>query len=583
MSSTWLAFQTKLMAQAKPKQPERLSLFRLPVFRRPVDPRPNLLEEDSTDFRDSFLKRGASFKAESEKAITALDAARTWLRECRENHECSKHKQEEQWLPTRLIDLCSGHVDEVQVRKSSEIIKEAPYATLSHCWGHHVPDCLKLSTETELREGRKANLFCPLFQQAFAFTKAMGIQYLWIDSLCICQGDGGDWDVEAGNMSKVYSNSTLNLAASGALDGNHHLLPLRKRDPPLDLVTKSGGTKYAFRYAYWARQSKTFESLPLHSRAWVVQELYLSRRIIYFTPNQLFWRCLRTRASEYDPTGAYEAALPNIKYHTMFHRHESNLCQEWRVLVEQYMSTELTYPTDRLIAFSGIARDFLTRFHADGERTNYIAGLWQHNFVSDLLWIKYEPCPKTSQYVVPSWSWASSGHSTRVTFAPVSLPDHDTSLDMRILFTDVKPIVPGDQFGQLSAAYITVSCASWQLHTPLSSLYGSMQVAVETANGPDNIYFQCYPDTPLPAGQEAQVTVFFVICRSSKKHGVEGLVLLNSEQGRVIETPEHTSTLEVFERWGYWHSHPWGEAGDALFHYHSEDLHQAEWKSYTIV
>ncbi|QKD61462.2 uncharacterized protein FOBCDRAFT_281095 [Fusarium oxysporum Fo47] len=41
--------------------------------------------------------------------------------------------------------------------------------------------------------------------------RALGIRYLWVDALCIIQGDAGDWSQESFQMSKIYENSYLTL------------------------------------------------------------------------------------------------------------------------------------------------------------------------------------------------------------------------------------------------------------------------------------------------------------------------------------------------------------------------------------
>lgn len=50
--------------------------------------------------------------------------------------------------------------------------------------------------------------------------RELGFQYIWIDTLCIIQDDETDWQMEASSMAGVYGRSALNLAASGASDGN---------------------------------------------------------------------------------------------------------------------------------------------------------------------------------------------------------------------------------------------------------------------------------------------------------------------------------------------------------------------------
>jgi hypothetical protein len=54
---------------------------------------------------------------------------------------------------------------------------------------------------------------------AVSITRGLGINYLWMDTLCIIQDDVEDWEHEASKMDRVYQNSTLVIAASGAKDG----------------------------------------------------------------------------------------------------------------------------------------------------------------------------------------------------------------------------------------------------------------------------------------------------------------------------------------------------------------------------
>ena len=46
-----------------------------------------------------------------------------------------------------------------------------------------------------------------LFQDAIITTWKLGIQYLWIDSLCIIQNSKEDWEAESAKMGSVYRNA----------------------------------------------------------------------------------------------------------------------------------------------------------------------------------------------------------------------------------------------------------------------------------------------------------------------------------------------------------------------------------------
>ena len=53
-----------------------------------------------------------------------------------------------------------------------------------------------------------------------AITRGLGIQYLWIDSLCIIQDDLSDWETESSRMANVFSELWLNLAIMYAVDSS---------------------------------------------------------------------------------------------------------------------------------------------------------------------------------------------------------------------------------------------------------------------------------------------------------------------------------------------------------------------------
>jgi hypothetical protein len=87
-----------------------------------------------------------------------------------------------------------------------------PYATLSHCW----QDSRPLRTMKEnLRDhlGRLVWNSLPVaFQECFELVKALGIQYVWIDSLCIVQDDDDDWKTQARRMASIYENAKVTIA-----------------------------------------------------------------------------------------------------------------------------------------------------------------------------------------------------------------------------------------------------------------------------------------------------------------------------------------------------------------------------------
>jgi hypothetical protein len=63
------------------------------------------------------------------------------------------------------------------------------------------------------------------FRDAILVALRLGLDHLWIDSLCIVQDDEADWSGEAPAMADVYSGAELTIVASrssGATQGFLH-------------------------------------------------------------------------------------------------------------------------------------------------------------------------------------------------------------------------------------------------------------------------------------------------------------------------------------------------------------------------
>ncbi|KAK3316863.1 heterokaryon incompatibility protein-domain-containing protein, partial [Apodospora peruviana] len=96
------------------------------------------------------------------------------------------------------------------------------YCALSYCWGPKGGKSHMLTTtenvDHHLSNGMEVSRLPKTFQDAVVITRELGVRYLWIDALCIIQGDKADWAAESARMADVYGNAYLVIAASGAAD-----------------------------------------------------------------------------------------------------------------------------------------------------------------------------------------------------------------------------------------------------------------------------------------------------------------------------------------------------------------------------
>jgi hypothetical protein len=110
-------------------------------------------------------------------------------------------------------------------------------------------------------------------------------------------------------MQDVYSNAFLNLAATAARDGDDGCFIPRNslfmdwcfvQSESLDGNTNRPGLQiHVHEFDDWTRN---IDEALLNSRAWVVQERALSRRILHFTSRQLYWECCQETFKESNTT-----------------------------------------------------------------------------------------------------------------------------------------------------------------------------------------------------------------------------------------------------------------------------------------
>jgi len=216
---------------------------------------------------------------------------REWLRDCNDSHSDHGHDSaKDTKLPTRVLDVGDSENPE---RLLLHVTKDelGKYIALSHCWGGVIPLCTKKETIAAHRKAIEFEKLPKLFQDAVTITRELGVQFLWIDSLCIIQNDEEDWKYEAERMEKVFTSAYCTIAATSAENSNENFLP-RLGKEYVKLIDNSTGTPFSV-YAYEVGGSfnDDVEGGVLNKRGWVYQERALSRRTIHFTATQIYWEC----------------------------------------------------------------------------------------------------------------------------------------------------------------------------------------------------------------------------------------------------------------------------------------------------
>jgi len=343
--------------------------------------------------------------------------AKDWLSRCltnTEGHETCPKRRTTPRLPTITI-FVGENGSQVRLYNSKNG-EQADYIALSYCWGG--PQALTTTTETleKFVTGLDVSSLPQTIRDAILTTRSLGINYLWVDALCILQDSDLDKIHEIDAMGGYYKNSTLTIAAATASAATGGFLHRRPPLPSCEL--KLGNGKVFMTRKYKMERPKE----PLYTRAWALQEFLLSPRLLIFGSREVVWQCHSTIASvlpspiTYDPSwpcnrlpfiyqssSEHETSLPQSS-HSLSDRDLYNRRSIWGSIVTDYTSRALTFPEDRLPALEGVARELENVWN-----DTYIAGMWRSQLLAWLLWkssSKAKICPEGSLRA-PSWSWAA--------------------------------------------------------------------------------------------------------------------------------------------------------------------------------
>jgi hypothetical protein len=313
-------------------------------------------------------------------------------------------------LPTRLLDI--GHIDgnpqlrQLRVLNTSDLNPGTVYVTLSHCWGRKPVISLLDNNIKEFQRSLPFESLSKTFQDAVEVTRALGYQYLWIDSLCIIQKPSVDWHQELSFIGDIYSNAILNIATTASVDGNGGLFYssnslalnpclIRLKGKP---TAGTGFICHGFRS--W---ESNVEKSPLARRAWVVQEIALSLRIVHFAEDQVRWECQSCRDSKFSPGLDYSSE--DLGLLAAGSSNSIDLYDEWERTVNRYSQCALTFEFDKFVALAGLAQRTCQQLGV--QPTDYLAGIWRANMPTRLLWrtIPYARRRKRILDRAPPWSW----------------------------------------------------------------------------------------------------------------------------------------------------------------------------------
>ncbi|KAM0342895.1 hypothetical protein ACHAPU_009099 [Fusarium lateritium] len=474
---------------------------------------------------------GACTINDSNDHADAKALALSWLERCMQNsngeHDvCNQGDRD--YLPTRLLDVRRA-LDQGQVRlvcpsTSPEAFSAGTeYASLSHCWGtwgsDENPKLLTANLQSRQSDGLDWNKLPKTFQDAFKIASWLNLDWLWIDSLCIIQDSGSDWQNEASMMDRVYMSAKVNISADKGHDSRAGCFTKRKE---VD-VTSLEFEAREIEQTWIVTTENTFAwmgSAPSLSRAWIHRERQLSTRILHFTAKEMVWECCGLNkacfASETMPGGSpfdnifngetkFQIQLKDISDNRLSKEERlDKLHRLWNSTCQDLSDKSITYYGDFPVILSSLAREF-HRLMPDDE---YVAGLWRSTLAESLTWCLPGDKPRYLGYIAPSWSWLSSA-----TPMQMYIPGHNQNkralIETVSIDTQLDPS-SNDPYGQLargSSLRVRGFLRKLRFHLIGNGKVGMiLSVVEEDENGEDRLRL-IGPDWDVEHGQKFRLTL----------------------------------------------------------------------------
>ena len=351
-----------------------------------------------------------------------FDKITEWFKTCvGEHRRCIRGRPT---LPTRLLrtgtdmDFSSDKVWLSKTRDLRDQTKDIRYLALSYCWGGTV-NMRTLRENVHIREkyGLHVADLPAVIRDAITVARKLKFEYLWVDSLCICQDDEQEWKQEAALMADIYGGSVFTISALSSPNANVGFLGPRQRSiVPIGSIEFSGkgeehddGDRPLLLFIREEPQQLHDELRrgSLSQRGWPLQERILAPGVLHFGRDQVFWECNEDEEM-FSETGDQIRDSLRINTNNDCSHLTVNDISLWGNLLRDFSCRDLTIFSDRLHAISGLA----ARLRRIGAFTGrYVAGLWESRLDVLLLWSKSQeglaatiPVEKNTR--ISTWSWA---------------------------------------------------------------------------------------------------------------------------------------------------------------------------------
>lgn len=359
--------------------------------------------------------------------------------------------------PLRLIDVnpAASYDCRLVVVNANMVSPCSPYLALSYCWGDSGDAGTQFKTENATIDGMMRGFLLEevpkCIRDAVEVSRALGVQYLWVDALCILQDDKSDWEMQSSQMARIYGNAVAVICAAASSSCNQGFLERDKTSASIKFQSKIDSTIFGdFNIRFYDKIQQNYQGQnsttrmdtlrrKWSTRGWTYQEFYLAQRAIIFGVNKIHYRSSNNVWTENEKStrDAYITAPDK----NSIQEKDDFVISGWIDAVFYFANRNFSIVLDKLPAISGFTQTVL-----GSSPDNYLAGIRKSHLHRDLLWAlvagegglvavndrtwAISSLRSPDPYIAPSWSWASretaiqaSEYTGHLMFGPLTVQD----------------------------------------------------------------------------------------------------------------------------------------------------------------
>lgn len=237
---------------------------------------------------------------------------------------------------------------------------------------------LTQDNQDQFRDERPIKTLPRTFQEAMLVAHHFGVRFLWIDCLCIIQAgdDGRDWDTESGRMNVIYQHASCNISADDVSETDGLFF-----DRDLDFyrqvsvrTREKGGRRRRLDLSRQGHVSCRGEQLPTQQTRFGVSRapigaygdtLLSPKRFCGSVVNVSVARASQSLQSaeflDLSQTVSLRQ-LPSEMWEGCDWDGDENFplkalpYELWNDMIKAYTKCQFSYPSDKLVAISGVAK-----------------------------------------------------------------------------------------------------------------------------------------------------------------------------------------------------------------------------------